>query len=103
MKVCKRCDKEVKHKGFFCRSCYVNQRKQRVKQMAVEYLGGKCIRCGYNRCVYALDCHHKDKTTKSFNISGAHSRSWKAIKEELDKCVLLCANCHREVEYAPVA
>lgn len=59
-------------------------------------MGGKCNNCGYDKCYGALDAHHIDHTTKSFTISGAHSRSWNIILEELDKCVLLCSNCHQE-------
>ena len=54
--------------------------------------------CGYDRCVEALEFHHLDSSRKDFGISGqGYTRSWRRIREELDKCVLLCANCHREV------
>lgn len=66
--------------------------------MAIEILGGKCQICGYNKCQRALDFHHKDDSIKKFGISAkGYTRSWKAIKEEVSKCYLLCANCHREV------
>lgn len=66
--------------------------------MSLEYKGSKCERCGYNRCMEALEFHHIDPTKKDFNVSSrGHTRSWKRVKEELDKCVLLCANCHREL------
>lgn len=73
------------------------RRRRRIKQKAVEYLGGKCVRCGYNKCVAALQFHHKDITKKEFGISAKGIiRSWERIKVELDKCELLCANCHAE-------
>ena len=76
----------------------VAKRRRRVKEMAIDRLGGKCQVCGYNRCPKALDFHHKDESTKKFGISDqGYSRSWKAIEAEVDKCYLLCANCHREV------
>jgi len=62
----------------------------------VEYKGGKCVRCGYNKNVKALQFHHIDKTTKLFSISSGHCRSWKSQIAEVDKCILLCANCHAE-------
>ena len=66
--------------------------------MAIEYKGGKCVKCGYNKCNAALDFHHLDPTQKEFNLgSHGHTRSWERMKVELDKCILLCANCHREI------
>lgn len=65
--------------------------------MSVDYLGGKCNRCGYNKCIDALDFHHINPKEKDFNFSeNGHCRSWERVKKELDKCELLCANCHRE-------
>ena len=66
--------------------------------MAVEYKGGKCERCGYSRCIEAFDFHHADPAKKDFGISNkGYTRSWKRVKSELDKCIMLCANCHREI------
>jgi hypothetical protein len=66
--------------------------------MSVAYKGNKCQCCGYDRCLDALDFHHFDFTQKDFGISAkGYTRSWDKIKEELDKCVLVCANCHREI------
>jgi hypothetical protein len=71
---------------------------QRKKIKMIEYLGGKCMVCGYNKCVAALDFHHKDPKTKLFSLSG-NSYSFEKCKSELDKCWLLCANCHRELHW----
>jgi hypothetical protein len=79
-----------------CGSCVVNRRRFSLKQKAVDYLGGKCIDCGYNRCLQALEFDHIDPSQKEFTISGRHCFSWEKVKLELDKCVLRCANCHRE-------
>ncbi len=66
--------------------------------MALEYKGGKCKMCGYNRCPAALELHHINKSEKNFGIGDkGYTRSWEKVKAELDKCILLCANCHREV------
>ena len=71
--------------------------KRRVlREQAVAYKGGRCVICGYDRCPSAMDFHHVDSWTKDFSISQKMT-SWKAIQPELDKTVLLCANCHREV------
>ncbi len=76
----------------------VSRRRRRIKEKAILYLGGKCQLCGYNKYQGALDFHHLDPLTKNFGIGGqGHSRSWERVKEELDKCILVCANCHREV------
>jgi hypothetical protein len=85
--------------ALMCKSCVSNRRRFALKLKCVEYLGGKCIVCGYNSCVGALDFHHRDPKQKEFAISGRHCKSWEKIKQELDKCDLLCSNCHREHHY----
>lgn len=76
----------------------VNNRRVKLKLLAVEYKGNKCETCGYSKCVDALDFHHLDPNEKDFGIAAkGYTRSWKKVKEELDKCIMLCANCHREI------
>ncbi len=76
----------------------VAKRRKKIRSMAIDYLGGKCLVCGYERCSAALDFHHIDENTKSFGLSqNGMTRSWERTRKELDKCVLLCANCHREI------
>lgn len=76
----------------------VSRRRRRLKEMAIELKGSKCHFCGYNRCAGALEFHHVDENTKNFDLSTKGlTRSWNKIKEELAKCVLVCANCHREI------
>lgn len=73
-------------------------KRRDLKLKAVNYKGGHCECCGYNNCLSALTFHHRDKTKKEFNISSIfHILSWDKIKQELDKCHLLCSNCHYEV------
>lgn len=76
----------------------VKVRRKKLKNMSVAYKGGKCIVCGYARLSGALELHHLDPSKKDFGLSvRGLTRSWEKIKGELDKCVLLCANCHREI------
>ena len=77
----------------------VAKRRKKIKELAVEYKGGKCQLCNYSKCIGALELHHIEKTEKSFGIGDkGYTRSWDKVRNELDKCILLCANCHREVE-----
>ena len=75
----------------------VRKRRKKVRHMAIDHLGGRCSQCGYDRCLDALEFHHVDSSVKDFGISNrGYTRSWKKVREEIEKCVLLCANCHRE-------
>jgi len=77
----------------------VAKRRKALKQKSVLYKGGKCQLCGYDKCVEAMDFHHIDSKSKKFGISGKeYTRSWQELEKELDKCMLVCANCHREIE-----
>ncbi len=77
----------------------VAKRRRDLKLRAIRSMGGRCMICGYDKHPAILDFHHIDPNSKSFGISsGGFSRSWESIKNEIAKCVLLCANCHREVE-----
>jgi hypothetical protein len=75
-------------------------RKER-KEKLVQAKGGKCLLCGYNRCLRALEFHHVDeeqKQDKSFAISSnGMLAAWKTLLGEVKKCVLVCSNCHREI------
>lgn len=108
-KICEKCGKVFipKKYGITRRYCYdcipvisttgAEARKQ-IKIWAVEYKGGKCEKCGYNKCLEALDFHHTDPSQKDFILSDRNLiLSWIDIKKELDKCMLVCANCHREI------
>lgn len=76
----------------------VKKRRKYLKERAVEYKGGKCVLCGYHKCIDALDFHHLDEGKKVFGLSQRGiTRSWTRVKTELDKCIIVCANCHREI------
>ena len=63
----------------------------------VDYKGGRCELCRYDSCLGALGFHHLTRSEKRFSIAGGHGRSWARIRDELDRCVLLCHNCHAEI------
>jgi hypothetical protein len=80
-----------------------SESRRELKRKAVDYKGGCCEICGYDRCLAALTFHHRDPIQKDFGISDIMNiLSWQRIKRELDKCHLLCSNCHYEVHHGLV-
>jgi len=73
--------------------------RKRTKQKMVLAMGGKCQCCGYDKCYDALEFHHIDPSKKDFSFGGyrASPKNLSSLIEELKKCIMLCANCHREV------
>ena len=86
---------------YRCKKCSVEavqRRREKLKLLAVEYKGGECEVCGYKKCVNALEFQHIDPNEKEFGVGeNGYTRSIEAIKKELDKCILVCSNCHREI------
>lgn len=78
---------------------YVANRFVKLKLEAIEYKGGKCQKCGYNKCYAAMDFHHRDPKEKDVSWSKLRKRSWERITKELDKCDLLCNRCHAETHH----
>lgn len=72
--------------------------RRRTKIKLVEYKGGKCEKCGYKKCINAMEFHHEDPNEKDFTVSGK-SWSFERLKKEVDKCILVCSNCHKEIHY----
>ena len=73
--------------------------RRRTKRKLVEEAGGRCALCGYSRCMAALQFHHLDPSQKEFSLSvRGITRSIEKLRAEAAKCVLLCSNCHAEVE-----
>lgn len=71
---------------------------RKLRKLAILHgFGGKCQCCGYKKCVRALEFHHLDCESKDFSISTTINKSWNEIKNELKKCICVCANCHREI------
>ncbi len=109
MEICKKCliekDKSefysrAKRKNSYCKTCFneycVNRWRQR-KIDAVNHKGGKCIHCGYSKNHSALDFHHRDPDEKDVEWTKLRLRSWASILKELEKCDLVCRNCHAEI------
>ncbi len=116
MKICKHCNTKkpladfgrngktpkgrLKYKPE-CRSCTNKidypKRNARFKLLLKRVFGKlECQRCGYDKCLAALDCHHRDPTEKEYSPSTLKNYTESIIINELNKCDLLCANCHRE-------
>ncbi len=94
--------KSGRHIDRICKVCKhesMQKRRQDFKQWCLKYKGGRCIVCGYNKSPRALHFHHLDPNQKDFKISNTRGNVIKRerIVVELDKCVLLCSNCHAEV------
>jgi DNA-binding CsgD family transcriptional regulator len=87
------------HRCEQCRKDRVIDRRRKIKALLVEEAGGCCVLCGYDRYAGALQFHHRDPESKEFGLGvRGVARSLARCREEARKCVLLCANCHAEVE-----
>jgi hypothetical protein len=112
---CGNCEEYLPYSEFYirkrggysghCKKCNVKVSIERLehkyvsrKSKAIELKGGCCEKCGYKKNFAALCFHHKDPSTKSFGIDARNirMRNWDLILEEIDKCSLLCHNCHME-------
>ena len=85
-----------------CKACFVAHRStQHIERVvkAVKELGKelKCCICGYDKCVSSLDFHHLDPSQKDIGVGQMRGHSFQRIKREIEKCVVLCKNCHSEV------
>ena len=100
------CSKERTAKSPFCSKGCANKhrvdlRRREVKYRLVVMAGGKCGKCGYNKCLEALEFHHRDRTLKATTLGSGNTPAWSLLAEEVKKCDLLCSNCHRELEAEP--
>lgn len=111
-KYCPRCDSDKEIGEFYqkrgkiggsnyCKKCsseQVLERQRKYKKDCISYKGGECEKCGYKKCEGALEFHHLDPSKKDFTIAKAKLKKFDdKIKKELDKCIMVCANCHREI------
>jgi hypothetical protein len=74
------------------------RRRRKVKQTLVSEAGGRCRLCGYDRCAAALEFHHLNPGEKAFGLAQCGAHSIDKLRAEVRKCMLLCSNCHAEVE-----
>lgn len=108
-KICSICevlltDKNSYHKTkdklhSYCKKCFnsfCRDRWIKIKKWCMELKGGKCIKCGYNKYYGALEFHHVEKKDKEFNFKKFRSLKKEKLLKELNKCILLCSNCHKE-------
>jgi len=102
---CKTCGVEgeqnfYKSQKWYCKACWNKRTIQAGKDKLTllrEERGGKCERCGYDKCLGALEFHHLNPTVKEFHLGTRRGVNIDMLREELAKCQMLCANCHREV------
>lgn len=82
-----------------CASISVTRSRRNKRAILIAEFGGKCCKCGYDKCQAALHFHHKDESTKLFNVNSSTNKSLTRLREEAKKCILVCANCHAEIHY----
>lgn len=80
-------------------SVYVRARKRHLRLSHIERRGGKCSVCGYNKCIASLAFHHRDPSKKEYGFSKAFKMSTEVLEKELEKCDLVCHNCHSEIHF----
>ena len=114
IRICEICNNKFETKSstrIYCYECsgestrnvYTTRKHQKtvlrrsMKFQAVKLLGGKCSISGYNKCIDALEFHHKNPEIKEFKLGSGNTMSWKEYKEEALKCILVCSNCHKEI------
>ena len=76
---------------------YLKNYRQRLKYRILKAMGNKCALCGYDKCSSALELHHLNPNEKDFTIGTNTNISWEKAKTEIQKCILVCSNCHREI------
>jgi 5-methylcytosine-specific restriction endonuclease McrA len=111
-RVCPRCNQNCnitefynrrgkENSSVYCKKCtglQTVERQRKLKKQMVDYKGGKCERCGYDKYIGALEFHHLNPEEKDFSLSQLKTYSFNhVIVEELNKCILVCSNCHREI------
>lgn len=80
-----------------CNTEAVTEYRRKNKRLLIEHFGGKCVVCGYSKCIWALEFHHTEPEHKDFGLGKHGTRSLKRLIEEAKKCILVCCRCHREI------
>lgn len=108
-KICSKCQQDKPIEKFYkngksinskCKNCLISEqvlRWQRMKIDAILSKGGKCVRCGYDKNYAALEFHHRDPNIKEYSWIKVRLQNKETRQKELDKCDLLCSNCHAEI------
>ena len=114
IRICEICNKEFETNSrsrIYCYSCSGDSTRldnktrkhqktilrRSMKLQAIKLLGGRCSICGYDKCIDALEFHHKNPEEKEFKLGSGNTMSWKEYKLEALKCKLVCSNCHKEI------
>jgi hypothetical protein len=82
-----------------CNNERVAEKRRDNKRQLIFAFGGKCQRCSYDRCIGALEFHHRDSSQKEFNVGSGNTKSLAKLMIEAAKCDLICSNCHKEEHY----
>lgn len=83
-----------------CSNCRSKLKQKQRKIDLIDYSGGECMECGYDDCISGLIFHHRTPADKSFTISSnLLDKTMEELKKEVDKCELLCGNCHASKHY----
>jgi hypothetical protein len=88
---------------YHCKTCWNAKTAQAGKdkiRTLKEEAGGKCSVCGYKKCFDALEFHHVDPSIKEFHLGGFRGYNIEKLRKELEKCILVCRNCHTEIHYS---
>ena len=86
---------------WMCKKCIseaVTRRHQKVRRMLIEEAGGRCAVCGYSKCGFNMHFHHVEPANKAFAVNSGVGKALATLRAEAKKCVLVCANCHGEIE-----
>ena len=101
MSTCRVCEKDYpvgrQQNKNVCNVCRTNKLRKNKKLKAVEYMGGKCIVCNYDKCIAALHFHHIEPHEKEFGFSSNMTKPFDVLQFELNKCIIVCSNCHSEI------
>ncbi len=94
--------KTEKRYNSWCKVCLYQRQKNRwveLKKKIITVMGGKCCKCGYNKNDAALCIHHLNNKNKNFDWNQLRLRTWNIVEKEINKCILVCCNCHAEIHY----
>ena len=92
---------EPSRNSYRCKKCRIEavcKRRNNVKFKLVKEFDSKCKICNYDKYIGALEFHHLDPSKKSFSLSNSGTKNYETMLNEAKKCILVCANCHRELE-----